>query len=349
MSSPLSRVSFITLRNMQTINTRNAYKFAAEAAAAAAVRIYENEVSTGQKSFTSKASVINYIEANWDRTIDDALTALMGMPGMASPDTCFKANNIPAPRSILGTSSKMTKTDRASPVMARVSYLAPADMLPRTLGILGDATACAMAFLARCSEPCLGGDDGSGHLAMPNGSARLAQLGRTMLLLGDPIAFAHLLLQDLRSLARASEKKGVQGVARLDGTSDLGMGRMIEPVLQGLKLARFDYTKTGRALKDLERTVFSGWNHPTGIKVAGKVLGRGGRVALVFATRDIARAMAAAERLCSAHGWTATVVDGDRAEPVDACTGPEVRVLTLKATAATSFERSAASPFVFPA
>jgi hypothetical protein len=297
----------------------------------------------------SKANYFEEQEASWDATTTEALAALMGGHDMASPKIVSRAYDIPAPKSILGTSTKMSKTDSALPTLTRVSYLAPANMLPRTLGIIGHATACRMAEIAGCAAPCLGSDDGSGHLAMPNGSARLAMLGRTMLLLGDPIAFAHLLYLELRSLAKAAQKRGAVPAVRLDGTSDLGMGMMIDPVLQDLGITRFDYSKTGRAFKDIQRTVFSAWNDPVGIKGASKMIARGGRVSMVVGTRDIARAMDAARAYASEYGWEATIVDGDRAEPVDACSGPEVRVLTLKATASESFERSSRSRLVFPA
>jgi len=329
-------------------DTRTAYSRAASRAAQALLDIQANYAGGLSQVYYSKSKYFQEQEDSWGLTVTLALESLFGGPDMASPDVVSRANDILPPKSILGTSTKMSKTDSTLPVLTRVSYLAPADMLPRTLGILGDATACPIAKIAGCAAPCLGADDGSGHLAMPNGTARIAMLGRTMLLLGDPIGFAHLLLLELRSLRSAAAKKGVTPAVRLDGTSDLGMAAMIDPVLNELDIARYDYTKTGRAFKDVERTVFSAWNAPAGIKGATKMIARGGRISMVVGTKDIARAMASARAYVTEYGWAARVVDGDRAEPVDACSGPEVRVLTLKATASESFERSSASRLVFP-
>lgn len=334
---------------MTIADTRKAFARSASAAAQALLDIYQVWERNGNHVYYSKANYLEEQDDSWDLTTEQALAAMYGGHGMASPDVVSRAYDIKPPKSILGTSTKMSKTDSALPVLTRVSYLAPANMLPRTLGIIGEATACPMAKLAGCAAPCLGADDGSGHLAMPNGSARMAMLGRTMLLLGDPVGFAHLLLLELRSLRAAAAKKGALPAVRLDGTSDLGMAQMIESVLQDMGIVRFDYSKTGRAFRDIYHTTFSAWNDPTGIKAATKMIRRGGRVSIVVGTRDIARAMATGRALRKRLGWeAATVVDGDRAEPVDACARPEIRVLTLKATAKESFDRSKASRLVFP-
>tara|TARA_R100000687_G_C6342194_1_gene114783 strand:+ start:32 stop:553 length:522 start_codon:yes stop_codon:yes gene_type:complete len=83
-------------------------------------------------------------------------------------------------------------------------------------------------------------------------SVQSARLRKTNLLFDDKTEFWRLLVDDLVRLEKRAEKKGLDAVARLNGTSDLPFERMKEPnsgltVFQMFPAVTFyDYTKIPR-------------------------------------------------------------------------------------------------------
>jgi hypothetical protein len=123
----------------------------------------------------------------------------------------------------------------ASVVESVILHLSPSDLSGRNV--------CPFAS-AGCRSACL---NTSGRGTMD--SVQSARLRKTQLLFENKYEFWRLLVEDLERLSRRADKKGLQAVARLNGTSDLPWERMRDP-LSGLtvfemfpEVTFYDYTK----------------------------------------------------------------------------------------------------------
>ena len=275
----------------------------------------------------SRRATLEQVGADWSATLRRAERVLEAPAGSLS--------GLEAPRTILGSSKKTQKAGTAEGALVAVAYLAPGSMLSRVAGGSLESTLCPMATLNGCESACLGGDLGRGQLSMPRGSARRAQLGRTALLLGSPMAFGALLRHDLESLSRRSRAAGLPAFVRMDGTSDVGIATQsaFRDVLESLELSSYDYTKMpGRALNSSGGHVVTFSGSPRNLRAARMVLERGGRVAVVVAARsgehvERAESLEILRELVSGTG--ARMVDGDASEPLED-RGPELRILSAK-------------------
>jgi len=288
----------------------------------------------------SRAAVYRDVDASWADTVLQAEGILGAAPGSLS--------YVPAPRSILGSSLKTRKAEAADEAMVALSYLAPGSLLARAAGVRGSGfTVCPLARINGCEAPCLGGDDSNGHLAHARGSARLAQLGRTILLLASPKRFAEATHADIMRHRARARRAGVPAYVRLDGTSDLGIAwkHGVADAYGELGVGFYDYTKLpGRAMapENRGRVVFSAT--PRSIKAARMVLRAGGTVAAVAPTRDTDEARHIIAGVFPDH----TTVNGDASEPLEPPATGTVRSLSLKVSAA-SWGAHATGPLVFPA
>ena len=130
----------------------------------------------------------------------------------------------------VGNNAKTIKGD-GSEYLTAIMYLLPDDFL------------CPMAKLAGCKAGCL---NTAGRGAFNNVQA--ARHRKSKLLLQVPEEFDALLRKDLDKFQKYCERKGIQPVVRLNGTSDYHFRKIIEdyPTIQF-----YDYTKVyNRVAKD---------------------------------------------------------------------------------------------------
>jgi len=122
----------------------------------------------------------------------------------------------------VGNNAKTIKGD-GSEYLTAIMYLLPDDFL------------CPMARLAGCKAGCL---NTAGRGAFNNVQA--ARHRKSKLLLQVPEEFDTLLRRDLDKFQRYCERKGIQPVVRLNGTSDYNWKKIIidYPAIQF-----YDYTK----------------------------------------------------------------------------------------------------------
>jgi len=287
------------------------------------------------------------------RSIDRQWSTICGRAARALGADSSALDALPAPRSILGSSHKAEIAEGASGALVAVSYLAPGAMLSRLAGVEGGATACPMAALNDCESGCLGGDNGRGQLSFPTGTARLAMLSRSALLLGAPKLFAELLAADCVRHARAARREGKRAFIRLDGTSDLGLATRegVLERLEGYGVDVYDYTKlVGRALNHGDRIAITFSATPRTIKAARAVLEGGGGIAVVCATKKNAAAYAATvdalRELAESTG--SRFLEADESEPLER--GPRtIRCLTAKAGSRKAQRELELSGLVFSA
>ena len=139
----------------------------------------------------------------------------------------------------VGNNAKTVKGDGSEYVTA-IMYLKPY----KTVYQGKVRNLCAMADTAKCHEPCLN-EAGRGQM-------NVVQRGRerkTILYFSDRIGFMDSLINDLTVFSRRQRKHGIQPCARLDGTSDTGMGAKI--ATQFPEIQFYDYTKViKRAYQD---------------------------------------------------------------------------------------------------
>jgi hypothetical protein len=162
-----------------------------------------------------------------------------------------------------------------------ILHLASADSVSETLGRY--VTVCPMARRNKCDQPCLD-HQGRGRFSNVIG----ARVRKTALYFEDRKEFDRILDKDLKSLVKRAAKRGSKGLARLDGTSDLGLAMRVSPDHPDITF--YDYTKvTARYMRWL-RGSFPNY-HLTYSLGAGnkadalKVLREGGNVAVVFRAR----------------------------------------------------------------
>ena len=130
----------------------------------------------------------------------------------------------------VGNNAKTVKGD-GSEYLTAILYLAPADNLD---GI----NVCAMAEIAGCKAACL---YTAGRGKMP--SVQAGRLRKTMLWRDDRQGFLATLRQDIAKFAKYCEKRGIQPVVRLNGTSDIMWEKYINMETEFPTVQFYDYTK----------------------------------------------------------------------------------------------------------
>jgi len=306
--------------------------YPAASSAASSLASFAELVRDDPRDVRSRAATVRDVVSRWDTIRKEAETSLGAPEG--------SLGFLPVPKTILGASTKIRKASGSSGASIAVSYLAPADMLARTAG--GDTrhTLCALATV--CKEPCLGGNDGRGQLSFPTGNARLAQLGRAALLLGDPVSFGGMLGADIVRHVRRSGSAAP--FVRLDGTSDLGIGTLGADAIRSLGATPYDYTKIlGRALDTRHAVTFSAT--PSTLPEARLALESGAPVSVVVASARGEAPTAYAARVDAIRSLGAPIVDGDGSEPLER--RPEIRALSLKVGSRAARDRALASGLVF--
>jgi hypothetical protein len=142
---------------------------------------------------------------------------------------------------------------------------------------------------AGCRATCLG--ETSGRMVMSN--AKKAREWRTRMLRNDAVNFWTTLRKEISALVRKAERKGAIACVRLDGTSDLGLAKMLQREYPTVVF--YDYTKSFQRMLEWLDTRDSGnvaSNRHITFSYSGEnaaecavVLGRGGNVAVAFSTR----------------------------------------------------------------
>lgn len=327
---PILRVSRLTPNRPRAEPTMRPYP--AAAAAARSLDMFGELVRDEPRAVRSRAATLRDIAFRWETIRHFAEVSIDAPSG--------SLGFVPAPKSILGASTKIRKASDASGASIAVSYLAPADMLAKVAGGDPRHTLCALATV--CKSPCLGGNDGRGQLSFPTGAARLAQLGRSALLLGDPVSFGSLLGADiLRHVRRSGD---ASPFVRLDGTSDLGIGTLASRSIGDLGATPYDYTKIlARSIDASHAVTFS--STPSTLPEARRALDAGSPVSVVVASARGEAPAAYAARVDAIRALGAPIVDGDGSEPLER--RPEVRALSLKVGSRAARVRALASGLVF--
>jgi len=130
----------------------------------------------------------------------------------------------------VGNNAKTVKGD-GSEYLTAILYLAPADNLD---GI----NVCAMAEIAGCKTACLY-TAGRGKMS----SVQAGRLRKTILWRDDREGFLATLRQDIAKFTKYCEKRGIQPVVRLNGTSDIIWENYIDMETEFPAVQFYDYTK----------------------------------------------------------------------------------------------------------
>jgi len=139
----------------------------------------------------------------------------------------------------VGNNAKTVKGD-GSEYLTAILYLAPADNLQ-------GVNVCPMAVTAGCKAACLY-TAGRGKM----NSVQTGRLRKTMLWRDDRQGFLATLRQDIAKFTRYCEKRGIQPVVRLNGTSDIMWENYINMETEFPMVQFYDYTKiVKRAYKAL--------------------------------------------------------------------------------------------------
>ncbi len=160
-------------------------------------------------------------------------------------------------------------------------HLLPADGCSATLG--RNVTVCPMAERNGCKGACLG-HQGRGRMS----NVRKGRERKTLLYFEQRGEFMRQLRNELSNLQARAEKKGRKAVARLDGTSDIGLAEKIAAEFP--EITFYDYTKVeARMRRQLRRRVSN--YHLTFSRGAGneqealELLEAGTNVTVVFRLR----------------------------------------------------------------
>jgi len=162
-----------------------------------------------------------------------------------------------------------------------ILHLACADKVAESIG--RDVTVCPMAKINKCDVPCLD-EQGRGRM----NSVKDARLKKTIQFFTDRKGFTKILYRELELLEKRARKKELFPVARLDGTSDLGLCLRASGEFPGIQF--HDYTKVtprmGRWMRgdypNLHLTYSLGAGN---MGDALEILSGGGNVAVVFRLR----------------------------------------------------------------
>lgn len=152
-------------------------------------------------------------------------------------------------------------------------------------------TVCPMAERNGCAKACLV-NQGRGRMR----NVFAGRLRRSRLYLTDRPAFMAELRAELTLLQRRAERKGLRAVARLDGTSDLGLALQLAPEFPAIMF--YDYTKVAARARRVKRAHARGEltnYHVTFSRGAGNeadslaLLAEGVNVTVVFRTPSRAK------------------------------------------------------------
>jgi hypothetical protein len=130
----------------------------------------------------------------------------------------------------VGNNAKTVKGD-GSEYLTAILYMAPADNLQ-------GVNVCPMAEVAGCKAACLY-TAGRGKM----NSVQTGRLRKTMLWRDDRQGFLATLRQDIAKFAKYCEKRGIQPVVRLNGTSDIMWENYIDMETEFPAVQFYDYTK----------------------------------------------------------------------------------------------------------
>jgi len=130
----------------------------------------------------------------------------------------------------VGNNAKTVKGD-GSEYLTAILYLAPADNLQ-------GVNVCPMAVTAGCKAACLY-TAGRGKM----NSVQAGRLRKTMLWRDDRQGFLATLREDIGKFAKYCEKRGIQPVVRLNGTSDIMWENYIDMETEFPMVQFYDYTK----------------------------------------------------------------------------------------------------------
>ena len=177
-------------------------------------------------------------------------------------------------RILTSQSAKMAK-GAGRGIEGLILYLAPA--------VLDDVNNCPWSTPG-CRAVCLG--ETSGRMVMDN--CRKAREWRTRLLRDDSPAFWTAVRGEVSALVRRAKRKGAIACVRLDGTSDLGLAKMLQGAYPDVIF--YDYTKSERRMLEwLEGDKRNRWltfsRSESNDAACMRVLAKGGNVAVVFSTR----------------------------------------------------------------
>ena len=130
----------------------------------------------------------------------------------------------------VGNNAKTIKGD-GSEYLTAILYMAPADNLQ-------GVNVCPMAEVAGCKAACLY-TAGRGKM----NSVQTGRLRKTMLWRDDRQGFLATLRQDIAKFAKYCEKRDIQPVVRLNGTSDIMWENYIDMETEFPMVQFYDYTK----------------------------------------------------------------------------------------------------------
>ena len=130
----------------------------------------------------------------------------------------------------VGNNAKTVKGD-GSEYLTAILYLAPADSVD---GI----NLCPMAVMAGCKAGCL---NTAGRGAM--NSVQQARMRKTIYWRDHPDLFLADLHNDIRQFRKYCQKKGIQPVVRINGTSDVNWERHVDMTGEFSDVQFYDYTK----------------------------------------------------------------------------------------------------------
>ena len=186
----------------------------------------------------------------------------------------------------MAANAKTRKQLAKQGIEGRILHLAPHGSVAPYLG--RDVTVCPMALLNKCADPCLD-TAGRGQIRRESdlilATIHRARIRRTSRYFLDREGFLAQLRRELANLQTLAERKGLRPVARLDGTSDLGLAFLLAPEFPGITF--YDYTKVPTRV----RRPRPANHHVTFSRGAGnepealRLLGEGHNVAVVFTTR----------------------------------------------------------------
>lgn len=134
----------------------------------------------------------------------------------------------------MGSNPKTRKRLDTCSFEGAILHLLAASEGPSALGLPG--TVCPAARINRCETACLVWQ-GRGRM----NSVYKGRLRKTSLFLENPAAFLDQLRKELRNLRNRARRKNYTAIARLDGTSDLGLAERFAP--EFLRIQFYDYTK----------------------------------------------------------------------------------------------------------
>lgn len=246
----------------------------------------------------------NPTRAELSRTIQAHWPTVRHRAGLAGAHAAYFAEPPRGPMRALGSSHKVELGETYGALSA-ILYLPPAERSGRQV--------CAWA--GSCAKVCLGWR--AGQLALSGPQA--AQLWRAALYWGWRQAFWALLRLDLAAHQRKAQRLGKQAVARLDGSSDLGLSARLAREFPAIRFV--EYTKSHRRalahLAELAAGLGPANLHYTyslseaegAQEHARAILAAGGSVAAVFAVQPQTAHKAAGALPESWEGFP--VIDGD--------------------------------------